>query len=90
MIQPELNFTTSSPINIDRMKGQCKDLYNYLITGNRITCFSEAMRTLKIGYLNSRISDLRNKNKVNIRDRFITVTDIDGNQVTAKEYWIEK
>lgn len=31
MIQPELNFTTSSPINIDRMKGQCKDLYNYLI-----------------------------------------------------------
>lgn len=76
-------MNTSSPINIELMKGQNKILYNFLNSGKRINCFMA--KDLGIGYLNSRISDLKNKNEIPIKSKFINVEG-----VSVKEYWIEK
>jgi hypothetical protein len=88
--QEKLTFPTSAPINIERLSGQNRRLYDYLISGGRITCMSDKVRKLRIGYLNSRISDLRNKYGVPIVDHFTEVKDIDGNWVLVKEYFIKK
>lgn len=85
-MQTEINFTTASPVNIEKMKGQNKRLYDYLSSGNTIHCFHPARRELKIGYLNSRCSDLANKNHVQIYKRYITVKDSEGIDTTVKEY----
>lgn len=85
-MQTEINFTTASPVNIEKMKGQNKRLYDYLSSGNTIHCFHQARKNLKIGYINSRISDLKNKNHVELYSRFITVKDADGQDTTVKEY----
>lgn len=77
---------TASPVNIDKMKKQCKRLYDFLMKGNTIHCFHPARRELKIGYLNSRVSDLVNKNNVTIHKQTISVKDSDGEPTTVKEY----
>lgn len=87
-MQPEIQFPTESPINTDRLKGQNKKLYDFLSAGNKITCFSEEMQRLGIGYLNSRISDLRKLN-VNIKSAWTKAPDRNGELVTVKEYSIE-
>jgi hypothetical protein len=87
MLQTSLTFPTSSPINIERMKGQNKKLYDWLTAGNKIHCFHPAMSTLGIGYLNSRISDLK-KAGVCIESKFITIKD-NGEDVSVKEYSIK-
>ena len=84
----ELTFTTSSPINVERLTGQNRRLYDWLKTGNPITCMSSEMQSLRIGYLNSRISDLVNKYHVPIEKKYIQVKDIFGNLVTVVEYKI--
>jgi hypothetical protein len=85
MEQLTMDFTTRSPINVDRLQGQNKRLYEYLKTGNTIHCFSQAKRDLQIGYLNSRISNLKDAG-VEIFKRNIKVTDINGETVTVREY----
>ena len=87
-IQIDLDFTTPSPINVDKLTGQNRRLYDFLMTGQKIHVFHPAKRMLKIGFLNSRISDLINKFGVNIEKRMIKVNDIDGNPVDVKEYFI--
>lgn len=79
-MQTELTFTTKSPINIDKLSGQNRRLYDWLSSGKTIHCMHNAMSELKIGYLNSRISDLK-KYGVEIYKRFISVDD-----TTVKEY----
>lgn len=86
MIQAEFSFTTASPINVDKLTGQNKRLYDYLKAGNSIHCFSEAKITLRIGYLNSRASDLLNKNKVPIKKTWIKVVDSEGKLSDVVEY----
>lgn len=85
-IQISIDFSTASPINIDRLGGQNKALYNYLQTGESIHAMHPVRRNLKIGYLNSRISDLINKHKVQIYKRFIKAKDSDGEWVDVTEY----
>ncbi len=89
-MQPELNFTTQAPINVKRLSGQNKRLYDYLQSGKSINCFSKAMWQLHIGYLNSRISDLINVHGVPIRKKRIQVLDFEGKLTTVTEYSIEK
>ena len=79
----EIQFPSDSPINTDKLGGQNKRLYDYLISGKRIHCFHEAMKELKIGYLNSRCSDLINKFGVQIKKEYIKVND-----TTVVEYSI--
>lgn len=81
-----MDFTTASPINKDKLKGQNKRLFDWLAEGNSIHCFSDAMKELRIGYLNSRASDLINKHGVQINKKFIKVPDVDGNLTTVVEY----
>lgn len=69
-----MELQTSSPINIDKIKGQNKRLYEYLKSGNTINCMHPAMIELQIGYLNSRISDLV-KNGIAIKKKFIKIND---------------
>lgn len=87
--QAQIPFPTESPINVGRLSGQNLRLYNWLMEGNTINCMSPAMSLLEIGYINSRISDLRNKFKVPIEKRFIKVP-LNGEDVTVREYWIKE
>lgn len=86
MNQLTLDFTTQSPINIEKLTGQNRRLYDWLAAGNTIHVFHIAKRNLQIGYLNSRISDLANKHNVTIYKRMITHPDLDGNPTDVKEY----
>lgn len=86
--QTQIEFQTASPINIEKLTSQNKRLYDFLLKGNRINCMSPDMYVLRIGYLNSRCSDLKNKYGIAIQSKFICV-EFDGKSTTVKEYWIE-
>lgn len=79
--QLEISFESSSPINKIKLGGQNKKLFEYLEKGNTITIFSEAKKFLGIGYLNSRIADLRCRSGIIIHDRMVEV-----NGTRCKEY----
>jgi hypothetical protein len=89
MQQLEIIFQTTSPINVERLSGQNKRLYDFLAAGNTIHCFHPAMKELGIGYLNSRSSDLRKvliEQGKDLFKRYIKVKDANGEEVTVKEY----
>ena len=71
MQQTELDFTTASPINQDKLTGQNKRVYEWLKSGKTIT--RPQAQAVGITALNSRISDLRNRVKINevIHSRYI-------------------
>lgn len=79
--QLTIDFSTASPINKEKLGGQNRRLFEYLERGNTINIYSPAMKELKIGYLNSRCSDLRNKHGVIIFDRMVEI-----NGTWCKEY----
>jgi hypothetical protein len=85
-----IDFTTASSVNIDRLTGQNKRLYDWLAAGNTIHCFHPAMRELRIGYLNSRASDLINKHHVPIHKEWIKWVDSEGSLVSIIEYSLIK
>jgi hypothetical protein len=68
-MQIQLNFETSSPINKPQLTGQNKRVYEWLLSGRTINCFEA--QTIGITALNSRISDLRNKAGIGVKDKFI-------------------
>lgn len=74
MQQIQIEFPTNSPINVNKITGQNKRLYDYLLSGKTIHCFHPAKIELKIGYLNSRISDLV-KSNVLISKKYISVNE---------------
>lgn len=78
--------TTNHAGNVDKLTGQNKRLYDWLAGGNTIHIFDPAMQKLGIGYLNSRISDLRNKCKVQIYDRMIEVNGTHCNEYSITEF----
>ncbi len=84
-MQLELSFTTGSNINVEKLGKQNKCVYEHLASGKTITLLS-AECLYGIRHLHSRISDLRNKNKVDIFDKTITVIDREGIMVKCKEY----
>lgn len=84
------DFTTASPVNIERLKGQNKRLYDYLAAGNTIHCFHPARIELRIGYLNSRASDLINLHHIPVKKRWINVFDEAGEKVAVVEYSLPK
>lgn len=77
---------TGSTINIDSLSGQNRRLIEYLLTGSHIHMLHEAKVMMGIGYLNSRIADLRRflqySNYV-IESKMIKVGEVD-----LKEYWL--
>jgi len=88
-VQAEIDFTPATcnhPENIDRLKGQNKRLYEWLKQGHTIHVFHPAMQQLGIGYLNSRISDLRNKCHVSIYSRDIVVNDTHVNEYSLHPF----
>lgn len=89
-MQLTLEFTSPSPINTERLTGQNLRLFEYLKTGESIHVFHPAKRELKIGYLNSRASDLINIYHVPVSKERIQVVDTDGELVSVVEYSIKK
>ena len=89
-MQTVLEFPSPSPMNTEKLTKQNKRLYDYLCTGESIHCLSEARKVLKIGYLNSRISDLINKHSIPIDKKRISVVDTDGVLTTVVEYKLIK
>lgn len=85
-MQKVIDFSIPYTFNSERLNGQNRRLYDYLKGGGKIHCFHHSVRDLRIGFLNSRISDLVNKWDVIIKKRRITVKDIDGNNVVVVEY----
>lgn len=84
-MQQEITFPTSSPINISRLSGQNKRLFDYLNEGKTIHVFHPAKETLQIGYLNSRISDIR-KCGIVVYKRMIKCIAANGEPTDVKEY----
>lgn len=84
MKQTEINFPTDSPINTDKLGGQNKAVFANLSEGKTINTVEA--QNMFITALNSRISDLRNKFKIKIYDRFIKLPG--GSKV--KEYSLQK
>lgn len=86
-MQPQLalDFTSTSQLNKDRLKGQNQRLYEWLLKGNSIHVFHPAKLEMRIGFLNSRISDLV-KAGLTIHKRIIHAADLYGNLVAVKEY----
>lgn len=80
MIQTQIEFTTASPINQEKFKGQVKTIFQHLDTGRTITVF-DAIRLYNIYHLHSRISDLRNKCGVIVYDKMVS-----QNGTNCKEY----
>lgn len=83
----ELLFTTASPINTDKLNKQNRQVYEHLSSGKTITLLI-AEDLYGIRHLHSRISDLRNISKIDIKDKMITVIDRLGCKVKCKEYSI--
>lgn len=77
MEQITINFETASPINLDKLTGQNRRLYDHLAQGKSIHCMDPVRAELQIGYLNSRISDLK-KLGVAITSKFISVNSPSG------------
>ncbi len=91
--QSELDFTPATVNhsgNIERLKGQNKRLYDWLIAGNTIHILSQAKIDLRIGYLNSRISDLRNKCGLQIYDKMICIDGVHCNLYSMQSFPAEK
>lgn len=80
-----LKMDTASPINVDKLERQNRIVYQHLASGKTIT-FLSALRLYRIYHLNSRISDLRNRSKINIEGKMITVMDSQGNKIKCKKY----
>lgn len=89
MQQLTIDFTTASPINVEKLKGQNRTIYMHLASGETITVL-KAYALYRIMHLHSRISDLRHKVGVVIYDRMIQAKDYSGNPVSCKEYSLSK
>lgn len=83
--QTQILFPTKSPINADRLSAQSKRLYDFLSKGNTIHVFHPARRELNVGFINSRIPELK-KAGIQIYKRMIKTPDLYGNMVSCKEY----
>lgn len=84
--QLKIDFSTGSKFNKEKLSGQNRRLYDWLASGKSIHCMSEAMKVLKIGYLNSRCSDLVNKHGININKKPVFIPDSEGNLTRVIEY----
>lgn len=79
---------TGSTINIDSLSGQNKRLIEYLLTGEHINMMHPMKVAMGIGYLNSRIADLRKflqYSNFKIESKMIEIND-----VSMKDYWLVK
>lgn len=76
------SLPTASPINEKSLSGQNAKVFNYILANGTINML-EAHR-IGVMHLHSRISDLRNKNKITIYDRFIKVNGIDMKEYSLK------
>jgi hypothetical protein len=86
--QTSIAFPTHSPVNIEKLSGQNKRLFDYLNAGNKIHCLDKARIVLKIGYLNSRISDLK-KAGVAIKKEWVKIDDSEGYECSVVMYSID-
>lgn len=89
VVPVKVELPTSSPINKVRLTGQNKRMYDYLmIEGNYLHVFYSEKKRLKIGFLNSRASDLK-KLKYKVSKDFIHV-ESDGEMVSVVKYYMNK
>lgn len=84
-IQVVIQFPTASPINQEKLRKQTQRLYDYLAAGNTIHLFHPAKKELKVGFLNSRIPEIK-KAGYTVYKRRITVLDSEGEPTSVVEY----
>lgn len=84
MIQQELDFTSPSPINKEKLSGQNKTVYDILSSGKTIN----RIEAINIGItaLNSRISDLSNRHGVIIYSRYISYSGSSIKEYSLKQF----
>lgn len=87
-MQQTLDFTTHSSINAEKLTGQNRRLFDYLASGKSIHCMHPDRIALRIGYMNSRISDIV-KAGYEIGKRYIKVKGFDGEETTVVEYTLK-
>lgn len=84
-----LHFTTQSPVNQDTAEAQNGRLFRFLSAGNTIHVFHPAKRILRIGFLNSRIPEIRKQLKKEGKDvfkRWIRAENLEGKLTSVVEY----
>lgn len=84
MKQTEISFPTNAPINIERLSGQNKTVFEWLASGKTINCLQG--QEMFITAVNSRISDLRNKFGIKIYDRFVSVGKSKIKEYSLKQF----
>lgn len=82
-IQTEIDFSTPSPINREKLSGQNRTVYNHLKSGKTINVY-QAIVTYSIYHLHSRVSDIRKALKDT--DECIYDRMIKANGINCKEY----
>lgn len=84
MEQLKLDFTTRSPVNVEKLTGQNKIVYELLCSNKTVTLFDGIKEG--IFHFHSRISDLRNKVGITIYDRFINVKGSSVKEYSLNEF----
>lgn len=77
-------------MNTIRIQTQNLRLLAYLLSGKSIRCFSPAKQRLRVGYLNSRISELIHEHKIPINKKWVRVRDANGELTPCVQYSIKK
>lgn len=83
------SFRTQSPINQDEIKIQTERLFRFMSAGNSIHVEHPAKRILRIGYLNSRMAEIRKRLLQEGKDLFkrrIKVKNSENRWITVVEY----
>lgn len=85
MNQLELDLVSKSPINTEALSKQARQIYQYMISGNRINPV-KARKLFGCNHLHSRIPEIKKyleKQGIKIERQFIKVKES-----TVREYWI--
>jgi len=84
MMQLSIDFSTKSPINVEKLKGQNRKVYELLQNNDTVTLYDG----LKVGVLHfhSRISDLRNLNGIVIYDRMKKIKGVSVKEYSLKQF----
>lgn len=88
IIQTELNFTTSAPINTEKFSRQNKIVADRLLSGKSINVI-DAINHYHIFHLHSRIAEVRKAFKragIKIYSRYIKVGDTDCKEYSLEEF----
>jgi hypothetical protein len=74
--------------NLSRTQSQNQKILDYLKNGGKLTSL-QVRQMFQSCYLNSRISDIRNKMGIPVSDVWVDVQDANNEPVRVKQYFLD-